>query len=63
MLKNKRFSSIEDARKIAYLEACQLECNVPIYMGYSDPPGYHLWNGHELVEWVNPLIEIEDDEA
>tara|TARA_Y100000310_G_scaffold166468_1_gene166157 strand:- start:307 stop:501 length:195 start_codon:yes stop_codon:yes gene_type:complete len=62
MLKNnnKRFPNLETAKIAAIKIANELECNVPIYMAYSDPPGYHLWNGHELLEWIKPDIEIEE---
>ena len=60
MFKNKRFPTIEEARVAANITANELECTVPIYMGYSDPPGYHLWHGNELVEWAKPTIENDD---
>ena len=42
-------------------EADNLESRVPIYECYSDPTMYALWNGHNVVEWVDPVIE--DDEC
>ena len=60
MFKGKRFPTIVEARIAASKSAQEMECNIPIYLGYSDPPAYHLWQGHELIEWVKPKIENDD---
>jgi len=54
------FRTIDEARFAAKKEADKLESRVPIYECYSDPTMYALWNGHNVVEWVDPVIEIDD---
>jgi len=60
MVKNKKFPSIDEAKVVALEQATKLESKVPIYMVYSDPTMYCLWQGHEFVEWVTPEYELED---
>ena len=55
------FRTIDEARFAAKKEADKLESRVPIYECYSDPTMYALWTGHNVVEWVDPVIE--DDEC
>ena len=57
LLKGQRFSTLDDARKIAQEVANDMECNVPIYY---DEPSYFHWHGNELIEWVKPVIENDD---
>ena len=57
LLKGQRFSTLDDARKIAQEVANDMECNVPIYSkGYY----YYHWIGDDLIEWVKPVIENDD---
>jgi len=54
------FRTIDEAKVVALEQATKLESKVPIYMVYSDPTMYCLWQGHEFVEWVTPEYELED---
>ena len=60
MFKKKKFGNYAIAKLEAQKVADELECNVPIY--FKDKYFYH-WNGDDLIEWVKPVIKLEDDEC
>ena len=60
MFKKNKFGNYAIAKLEAQKVANELECNVPIY--FKDKYFYH-WNGDDLIEWVKPVIKLEDDEC
>tara|TARA_A100001011_G_scaffold204306_1_gene212603 strand:- start:653 stop:844 length:192 start_codon:yes stop_codon:yes gene_type:complete len=58
MMRGQRFGNYAIAKLEAQRVANEMECNVPIY--FKDKYYYH-WNGDDLIEWVKPEIEDDDD--
>ena len=53
------FYDLSWARSCAKSTATMMESRVPIYRTHDGK--YCLWSGKEIVEWVDPDLEIADD--